>query len=73
MKKLLVILFVSFIVMSMPIRVFAQAVVPEQSVGNVNMSSHDGLHRAHRNVMENNETASQMFHIRFMPAFHDHH
>jgi len=74
MKKLLVMLVVSAIVMVMSVPVFAEAVVPDQSIGNVSMKAHDGLHRAHMNIMENNNgNASDVFHIRFMPVFHDHH
>jgi uncharacterized protein YukJ len=69
MKKLLVMLVVSAIVMVMSVPVFAEAAVPEQSIGNVSMNAHDGLHRAHMNVMDNNGNASHVFHIRFMPAF----
>lgn len=73
MKKLLVLLVVSVIVMATSIPVFAEAVVPEKSVGNVSINAHEGLHRAHLNVMDNNGNASHVFHTRFMPAFHDHH
>lgn len=73
MKKLLILLVVSVIVMATSIPAFAQAVVPEQSVGKVSTSAHDGLHRAHHYVMDNNEYASHVFHTRFMPAFHHHH
>ena len=38
MKKLLVLLVVSVIVMATSIPVFAEVVVPEQSVGNVNIA-----------------------------------
>lgn len=70
MKKIFVLLVVSVIVMSMLIPVFAQATVPEQSYGNVSMSAHNGLHRAHHNVMGNNGNASHVFHIRFMHICH---
>lgn len=73
MKKLLVLLVVSVIVMATSIPALAMAVVPEQSVGNVSMRAHDGLHNAHQNVMDNNGNASHVFHTRFMPAFHNHH
>jgi hypothetical protein len=73
MKRLLVLLIVSVIVMATSLPVFAEAVVPEQSVGKVSMNAHEGLHRAHQNVMDNNGNASHVFHIRFMPAFPDHH
>jgi len=72
MKRLLVLLVVSVVVMAATIPVFAEAVVPEQSIGNVSMNAHDGLHRAHMNVMDNNGNASHVFHIRFMPAFPHH-
>ena len=72
MKKLLILLMISVVFMAVSVPAFAQSVVPEQSVGNVSLKAHDGLHIAHHNVMDNNGKASQVFHIRFMPAFHHH-
>ena len=72
MKKMLILLIVSVIIMATSIPAFAQSAVPEQSVGNVSLNAHDGLHIAHHNVMDNFGKASQVFHIRFMPAFHHH-
>ena len=71
MKRLLILLVVSVMVMATSIPAFAMAAVPDQSVGNVSMKAHDGLHQAHPNVMDNNGIASHVFHVRFMPVFHD--
>ena len=71
MKKLLILLVVSVMVIATSIPTFAIAVVPEQSVDNVSMKAHDGLHRAHQNLMNINGNASHVFHTRFMPVFHD--
>ena len=71
MKKLLILLVISVMVMATSVPALAMAVVPEQSIGNVSMKAHDGLHRAHQNLMDINENASHVFHTRFMPVFHE--
>jgi hypothetical protein len=73
MKKLFILLVVSVIVMATSIPAFAQAVVPDQSVGNVSINAHGGLHMAHHNIRDNSGNASHVFHTRFMPAFHPSH